>query len=151
MMQNHTVNTQSRNKSYHKIEKEDLSEVNKIYHLYMAGWFTLYITNLMGYKLARVKRKDSGNSIIANSHYNYQVKIMNINFLLTLLCVFGSLTYITYIISQIDFMNLEAMEKTLEDINSASTLIVLVNFIPSIITTLQSFIGMRKAKNYQQV
>jgi len=150
-MKNHTVSTQNRTKSYHKIEKEDLNEVHKIYHLYMAGWFTLYITNLMGYRLARVKRKNVENSIIANSHYNYQVKIMNINFLLTLLSMFGSTAYITYIISQIDFMNLESMEKTLEDIASASTLIVIINFIPSIITTLQSFIGMQKAKKYQQV
>jgi uncharacterized membrane protein len=150
-MQKNTVNTSTRNKSYHKIEKEDLSEVNKIYQLYMTGWLTMYITNIVGYKMAFTKRNKPENSIIANSHYKYQVKIMNINFLLTLVCMLGSTAYISYVVSQIDFMNLELTEKSLEGLAASSTLMLILGLLPSIVITIQSFIGMKKAKNYQQI
>lgn len=150
-MQRNAPNMNNRNRSYHKIEKEDLSEVNKIYQLYMAGWFTMFITNIVGYKMARNKRNKPENSIIANSHYRYQVKIMNINFLLTLVCMFASTAYISYAISQIDFMNLEISEKSLEGVAASFTSLVILGFLPTVVITIQSFIGMRKAKRYQQI
>jgi uncharacterized membrane protein len=150
-MQKNIVNNNNRNKSYHKIEKEDLSEVNKIYQLYMAGWFSMYITNIVGYKMAFTKRNKPENSLIANSHYKYQVKIMNINFLLTLLCMVASTAYISYALSQIDFMNLELTEKLLENVVFSSTLLVVLMFLPSVVITVQAIKGMRKAKKYQQV
>lgn len=150
-MQRNIPNNNTRNKSYHKVEKEDLSEVNKIYQLYMAGWLTMFITNLVGYKMARSKRNKPENSIIANSHYRYQVKIMNINFLLTLVCMFGATAYVSYAISQIDFMNLDLTEKSLEGLAESLTSMVILSFLPTVVITIQSFIGMRKAKRYQQI
>jgi hypothetical protein len=65
--------------------------------------------------------------------------------------MFGSAAYISYVISQIDFMNLELTESSLESLVGSSTLMVILGLLPSIVITIQSFIGMKKAKNYQQI
>ncbi len=85
---------------------EDLSEARSIYYLYLGGFFSFYISTFIGYMKALKERKNKDNSIIMTSHYRYQVKIMHMNMIINGISFLGTLTYVFYIISKIDFMNL---------------------------------------------
>lgn len=140
------------NNSNRKIYKEyeDLSKVKTIYYLYLSSMFTFYISTLIGYAMAFGERKNPNNSIIVDSHFNYIIKILNINVILNLIILLGGCAYGFMELSQIDFMNLEVEELVTKTISLVSAWGVF-SIIITIIFYIQTFIGIKKANNEEQI
>ncbi len=130
-------------------EYEDLSKVKTIYYLYLSGMFTFYISTLIGYAMAFGERKNRKNSIIAESHYEYLIKILHINALLNIVMILISATFMFIKISEVDFMNLDVESLTREVITVVS-LWSIFSIIVTVIFYIQIWVGLKKANNIEQ-
>lgn len=129
---------------------EDLSKIKSIYYLYLSGLFTFYISTLIGYCMAFGERKNRNNSIIMDSHYEYLIKILNINVLLNILLLFACLAYVFYNISMLDFMNME-IELLVEKVSILVSTFSIFSIIIVIIFYAQILKGLKKANSVQQI
>jgi uncharacterized membrane protein len=131
-------------------EYEDLSKIKSIYYLYLSGLFTFYISTLIGYCMAFGERKNRNNSIIMDSHYEYIVKILNMNILFNMLLLLTCLAYVFYNISMLDFMNME-IELLVEKVSVLVSTFSIFSIIITVIFYVQILKGLKKANGQQQI
>lgn len=134
--------------NYNLVETTD--KVKRIYYLYLAGIFTLYITSFMGYMMAWGEKKKNNNSVLLDLHYSYQFKIMNINCILNALIFFGSLAYVCYLFTTIDFMNLE-IEKEVVRFLDIIYICIGLNLATTLLFYYQVINGLHKINNNEMV
>lgn len=151
------MNKQQTNRSFNyrtntKDKNEDFSHITSIYYMYLAGFFTFYISSLIGYMKAFRERKNTNNSIIMNSHYRYQLRVMNINMILGLVVMLSSTAYIFYIISNIDFMNVDISDNGLmSQFTNVISFWTISSVFINILFYAQTLWGLKAIKKMQQI
>jgi len=131
--------------------EEDFSMAKNIYYMYLAGFLTFYISNIIGYMKALNQRKNPDASTIMKSHYRYQVKIMHINMLINVVCILGTLAYIFYIISGMDFMNIDLNNDLTLPFASTITFWTISSIANTLLFYIQTSFGLKKILNKQQI
>lgn len=126
---------------------DDSGKVEKIYYLYLTGFLTFYVTTFVGYLMAFGERKNDRNSVLLSSHYQYQIKIMNINIILNSIALFGVILYVVYELALIvDFYNIDVQD-TLKTLMGAFYVYIFATTLITILFYFQSFNGLKKIKN----